>query len=348
VLRVLGDRGIPVIALKGAHLAEGVYGNLALRPMNDLDLLAKKHDLARVEGTLLEMGYGEPRRPSIEVQCRDRHTLLHLTKAGAAEIDVHWSLAEPASRFRIDVDGLWERSRVASLAGAAARVLGHEDLLLSVCLHAGYHHAFYGGLKSLVDIAEICRRYGDAIDWEQLRLRAGEWGAGRCVYLAMRLAKEWLDAPIPDRLLAAIEPQPLDVRWLAVAHEQVVGRQDGGDFAVPMTRTVSQLWGPQSAWQKLRLLLARLFPSRQELALSYPARPDSLRICIYYPVRLKDLAVRYGRAAWRAIIGDDRAMATIDQSNREVALRAWLAAEDQPQMSRAGPSVSPSASVPAK
>jgi radical SAM protein with 4Fe4S-binding SPASM domain len=343
VLRALGARGIPVIVLKGAHLAEGVYGNLAVRPMGDLDLLAKKADLAEVEAALLGMGYGGPQRPSIEVQCRDRHTLLHLAKAEAAEIDVHWSLAEPASGFRIDVDGLWERSRPASVAGVPGLVLSHEDLLLSVCLHAGYHHAFCGGLKSLVDIAEICGRYRDEIDWERLRLRAREWGAERCVYLAARLAREWLDAPIPAEFLSGLKPQSPDAPWLAAAQGHVLGGRPENLFAVPMTRTVSQLWGPKSAWRRLRLLLARLFPSRQELALSYPAPPDSLRIWFYYPVRLKDLASRYGRAAWRALLGDARARATIEQSNREVALRAWLTAGDEPPRPVAEGPLSPAA-----
>jgi hypothetical protein len=42
VLRILQNDGIPVIVLKGAALAEVVYGNIALRSMSDVDLLVKK------------------------------------------------------------------------------------------------------------------------------------------------------------------------------------------------------------------------------------------------------------------------------------------------------------------
>ncbi len=57
VLAVLQKADIPVIVLKGAHLAEIVYGNIALRPMSDTDLLIKRQDLARSQQKLLETGY---------------------------------------------------------------------------------------------------------------------------------------------------------------------------------------------------------------------------------------------------------------------------------------------------
>ena len=56
VLAALRDRGIPVILLKGACLAEIVYRNIALRPMRDVDLLVPKTELARARTALLEYG----------------------------------------------------------------------------------------------------------------------------------------------------------------------------------------------------------------------------------------------------------------------------------------------------
>ncbi len=45
VLRHLAVEGVKVILLKGAALAELVYGNIAVRPMSDLDLLIRLQDL---------------------------------------------------------------------------------------------------------------------------------------------------------------------------------------------------------------------------------------------------------------------------------------------------------------
>ena len=59
VLRLLTDAGIPVIALKGAYLAVGVYGDIALRPMGDVDLLVPKNRLAPARKALVDGGYRE-------------------------------------------------------------------------------------------------------------------------------------------------------------------------------------------------------------------------------------------------------------------------------------------------
>jgi len=45
ILRSCETAGTPVIPLKGACLAERIYGDIALRPMADLDLLVKPADL---------------------------------------------------------------------------------------------------------------------------------------------------------------------------------------------------------------------------------------------------------------------------------------------------------------
>jgi len=53
ILNGLNARGIEVILLKGVELAEMIYGNIALRPMYDIDLLVKKEDVSEVEKIFL-------------------------------------------------------------------------------------------------------------------------------------------------------------------------------------------------------------------------------------------------------------------------------------------------------
>jgi len=56
ILDLFAGREIPVIVLKGAHVAETVYGNIALRTMGDVDLLVDQDDLKAVEENLLKAG----------------------------------------------------------------------------------------------------------------------------------------------------------------------------------------------------------------------------------------------------------------------------------------------------
>jgi hypothetical protein len=57
VLAAFHKAGLPVIVLKGAALAEPVYGNVALRPMSAADLLIRKEDLLGIDEQLKVLGY---------------------------------------------------------------------------------------------------------------------------------------------------------------------------------------------------------------------------------------------------------------------------------------------------
>jgi len=57
ILNALENVEAGVIVLKGAALGMSVYPDLALRPMNDLDLLVDKHSLDKGVETIRTLGY---------------------------------------------------------------------------------------------------------------------------------------------------------------------------------------------------------------------------------------------------------------------------------------------------
>ncbi|MGA9350203.1 MAG: nucleotidyltransferase family protein [Anaerolineae bacterium] len=325
VLTALQNEDIPVIALKGARLAEVVYGDIALRPMDDVDLLVRKTDLSRVEGKLLEVGYGPLERPSIEEQCRKAQHLVGFTKPDAFGIEIHWTIENPTSPFKIDVDGLWERARPAIIAGVEVLALSPEDLLLHLCLHASFHHKFRIRLRSFCDISETVQHYRDEMDWEQVQLRAHQWGTGKYVYLTLHLARELLGAAVPDEILDTLRPDDFDLQVVAGARERIFSDRDSTADASSLSPNLAQLWGPRRLQDKAILLLKSAFPSPEVMAQMYPALPDSKRIYLYYPVRLKDLLLRYGRAAWRLLRRDEEMLALAKREKEKTALRDWLA-----------------------
>ena len=81
-LSALRGAGIPVITLKGVHLAELVYHKIALRSMGDANLLVRKTDLGRAADRLQELGY-RPARPFwTEATYATSHHLPPFTKDG--------------------------------------------------------------------------------------------------------------------------------------------------------------------------------------------------------------------------------------------------------------------------
>ena len=53
----LTSLGVPILLLKGAALGERVYGNLATRPMGDLDILVPQDQVTETAQLLAPLGY---------------------------------------------------------------------------------------------------------------------------------------------------------------------------------------------------------------------------------------------------------------------------------------------------
>ena len=318
----LRQASIPVIALKGAHLAELVYRNTALRPMNDVDVLVHQDDLIRVEAALLGMGYA-PSECHRQV-ADDNYDFVYALPNRELFVEVHWNFLPSNYRSRMDIDGQWRRSRPAVIAGVEVSVLCPEDMLLYFCLHASTKHLFGMGLKPFCDIAETIRHYGNEIDWKQLQLRSERSGAARCVYLTFRLARELLGASVPDDLMKAIKPGDFDERFMLLARERIFAYGDWNADGLSLSRNIAELWGSRRLLHKGTLFLRRMFPAPVEMARIYPAPADSIRIYFYYPARIKDLLLRHGRQVWRLLRRNEGMRGLAERENDMTPLKDWL------------------------
>ena len=220
VLQALQQDNIPVIVLKGAHLAALVYRDIALRPMSDIDLLVRRSDLERAVAKLHDLGFTGPSAAEVTMLSQEGHHLPMMHKAPVTGIEVHWTPLSPARLPGIPNDGWWQRSRPATIAGAPTRVLSPEDLLLHVCLHNACDQ-FALGLRPLCDVAAITRHYREALSWLEVRARAVEWHAERSV-ACVWLARELLAVAVPESVIEGLRPRDFEERWAAVAIKQVL------------------------------------------------------------------------------------------------------------------------------
>jgi Uncharacterised nucleotidyltransferase len=326
VLTALGRAGIDVIALKGAHLAEAVYANKGLRPMKDLDLMVKRCDLSRAQTTLLEMGYGPRPEPYAEWDYSDSQHLHPVTRPGGATIEIHWTIETPTAPFAIDVDGLWERARPATIAGVNVMVLSTEDVLLHLCLHIAFHHRFELGLRGCWDIREIIRSRGNQIDWEQVQARARTWGVRKYVYLTLYLAKELLGASVPTAVLAGLEPNGFDSRLVTLARGEMLRQTVGPSVSSRFAR----IWGASRIREKASLIAKALFPSRNAIGRMYPTCRDPRWLYCYYLVRWGELVQKYGRAVWGMMRRDEALTDLVRREHQRAVLVDWLQSASLP------------------
>jgi hypothetical protein len=327
VLAGLESAGMPVIVLKGAHLAHVVYDSIALRSMGDVDLLVRRQDLLAVAERFSTLGYTPLQGTWQQAAALDVHSLPVFTRRNAPGFELHWHivrLISPDRRmttpFHIDLDGLWARAQPATIAGAPALVLSPEDLLLHLCVHLAEHN-FRIGPRAYYDLAATIRHYGPDLDWALVERRARRWRAERCVYLALRLAVELLAAAVPEGLLQALRPDALDPHLVAWAREQTV---TGPGPDLPQLHNLARVGQAAGLRDQVATFLRIVFPSPGALAAIYGLPPASRRVFLYYPVRLWDLVHKYGHVTWRLLRGEGEAVAAAGQEGRANALWEWL------------------------
>jgi hypothetical protein len=317
VLARLRSSGIPVIVLKGAYLAEEVYGDVALRSMCDIDLMVPRAELSRAQAVVLEMGGVNQQVEDIELCATTRFHLPPVAVRGLA-FEIHWTIAPPSGTFKIAAADLWDRARPATIAGVEVLALSPEDLLLHLCLHFSYQHLL-ATLRSFCDIAETIHRFRDEMDWTRVALSAREWGAARYVGLTLHLARSLLAAEVPDDVLERLVPGGVDRQILETARESVLARTGYGQGIPFFDRR-----GAKSRSDKARLVWKRAFLSRGELAAIYPASRDSRSLWLYHALRFRDAIRAFGFHTLK------RGLPVIRNrgQDRSVSLANWLKSEE--------------------
>ncbi|MGH2523876.1 MAG: nucleotidyltransferase domain-containing protein [Anaerolineales bacterium] len=262
---VLARLPVPPIVLKGAYLAEKVYPAPGLRPMNDIDLLFRPQDLPAAVQVLRELGYGSKEKspdlgPGITKHTttfkrpvgaglvpapdlasapnRDNTPNPYLSSNGSRMIEPHRSLEESWFGLKCDLTpGMWERSVEIEIAGAHARALSHEDMLLHQCVHLAFHLIM--GAPSFVQLADLLVFVERVpLDWAAFVARAKELHASGYAYAALRLAARELAMPIPADVmdvLAADSPRAVRLTAETLSLADVIRRTQK-----PPLRTIPQ------------------------------------------------------------------------------------------------------------
>lgn len=317
----LAARDIPVLLLKGVHLARFVYAEPGLRGMADVDIMVPQERLAEVEAVFLERGFGPLPRAAIAERCAWSNHLAKLEKAGAAVVEVHWSIERPTSPFRIDLDGLWQRSREATLEGVPVRLLAPEDLLLHLALHLSYHHRFErAALKGLMDIATVIAAQGSELDWRVMAARANDWGASGYLYVTLRLAEDLLGATVPASLFQRLARQPADEEVVDVARRYILALH----AALPSVYLALAKSG--SLRHRVGLLFRAVFLPREGMERIYGLRAGSPLLYPYYGLRLAGLLKRRGGLLLGTFLGSPAFQGTIDRDRDRSVLERWDAA----------------------
>ena len=294
IYQLFKEHNIPVALFKGALLAHMAYGEISLRQAGDIDLLINRRDFAQVRLLLESLGY------EMTPQLTDAQLASHLSNHCEIQfmrdewltvVDLHWDLAPRSFVFGVRPDEVMSRLQTVSLAGTAVETFGVEDLFLYQAMHGAKH--LWRRLEWISCLAESLRATS-AINWDTLVDRAVVAHATRMLALGLRLIEEFSDVPVPNDVLAFVDPDKAMQRMTAQIRSQLFNT-----FG-PAESTETNLYNLRIMDRKrdalvsaLRSIFVPTLPDWQSLAL--PASLHSL----YYAYRPLRLSKVYSASLWR-------------------------------------------------
>ncbi len=211
ILRMLEERSVESVLLKGSVLAYTVYPEPWCRPRCDVDVWIDPSDYPSVREGLTVLGYREQppeRRPLSlglafggETQFRGAGNGLGLVEPHFKAFVGEWVRHVTA----IDQDALWARRVPFHLAGVTAKSMAPEDMLLHLCVHFGVTHQFASpALRALFDIHLMTLNAG--LDWSAVAERANEWRIATVTWTVLSLTARFFGTPVPIEALRSLQP----------------------------------------------------------------------------------------------------------------------------------------------
>jgi hypothetical protein len=183
--RILAQRGLRSLALKGAALVETHYASPAHRPMADVDVLVLEH-AEEARRALTEVGFRE--------HTVGDHAWALTDPESGGTLELHHSLTSCPGLFPLDADGSW-RDRIETPSGL--HVASPERLLVQLALHAAFQH---GLALSLVQYMDFRRVLECPLDVDRLQEVAHAAGAREALRLALDAAHVMVGAPVAGTL----------------------------------------------------------------------------------------------------------------------------------------------------
>jgi len=201
IARCFEQRGIEFLAHKGPALAQLLYGNPAMRQFGDLDVIVRARDFARARDALMKLGYD----PALRVSPRQEQALLRSgyecsfgLNSERNLVELQWQVVPRFCSIDFDIDALFNRSVQIDLDGLSLRTVGHDDMLLVLCVHAAKHE--WAELGMLRDIATLANFN---LDWDWIIAKARRLGILKILQVSLLAVSDLFHASLQTQLPSA-------------------------------------------------------------------------------------------------------------------------------------------------
>ncbi|BAZ11070.1 hypothetical protein NIES4071_28950 [Calothrix sp. NIES-4071] len=206
ILKLLKENGITGVPYKGPALSASLYGNVALRPAGDLDIVVQKSDVLKFKQLLIACGYESLYKMTDAeevafLEDKRQHTYGLTNKSKSILIEIHWRIT-PEYTSPIETKHFWGKLEPFTFSGTTISNLTLEDWLPILCVHASRHR--WERLNWLCDIADLIRVKPD-VNWDSVIQLTYELDCQRMLFLALYLTHNLLGVQLPIEVLRKIE-----------------------------------------------------------------------------------------------------------------------------------------------
>ncbi|MGI6686524.1 MAG: nucleotidyltransferase family protein [Bacillota bacterium] len=303
ILRIFQEKGISTLVLKGAPLAQKIYGDVSLRMSKDIDLLVPLKDLEKAENILREEGYEQRTRGisftprQTKVYLNKYHHNLYLHQERGTCLELHWKMHQIDLRF-----STFSRDKdlgTVEISGFSVPVLPDEEWFLYLVVHGGSHK--WERLRWLIDMEKFL--LVTEVDWDKIMRLAECAGMKILVHQTFLLLDQLFHVDLPDKILEAAIKDKKAVRLAEEVIDCLISRakeapkEIGFSYWKSFIETHGYRFRIRSGWKlKFSYLHSLIQPIERDFKLI--ALPDPL-YPLYYFIR---------PMTWlkRRIIGDTR------------------------------------------
>jgi len=332
ILKMFHDAHIRILPLKGISFLNSIYDfNIALREMNDIDILIDKKNLSRAEKILVDMGYSKMIKSFSDSRRCFHSNFICRTKKYPVVIELHWDIDFFDSPFNINITEIWERSHDVVIEGCSCCEFSIEDSIIFNAFHI--FREFKGGadellpLKNFCDVAKLIAQSRGRIDWDCIIDRSREYNVLRPVLFVLLLVRELFDIyEIPETIIGIIRNAEYQDDFACTAlKEYIFSPRTNEKKLLPFW--VVRLSSHATLRAKMKYLLSvpgiilQLFNARYYAKLNQSVVKVILTLVHYYTVKAISATVFYLTSPSKAVKVNKR-MALINQKTQEV--RDWL------------------------
>ncbi len=261
---------IEVMTLKGASLLDNVYTNIALRPMDDIDLMLHPSDRKNFEDVLTRLGYE-----------RDKMR-AHLFVKDDTPIDIHVHalntdrIVSRNSLFPIGMAPVWQNARPLRNGFKWVKRPDDRDNVILLFLHMMKHS--FERLFWWMDIILLLNRY-DSETWSGLRERSEYLKTDRAVRHMLYLLDIIFDITPPS------ESGFRDVKKCLTCFEKRLLKETAGGRSGHETGVLMGLFCIKGVAEKILFVRESLFPGREVIEKEF-GWCNSGRRFLFYTSRL--------------------------------------------------------------